>query len=244
MECYGISDKGIVRTQNQDSIYIPINDAIKVYIIADGMGGANAGDVASIKAIEYVRKYIEEKYVEGIDIKDMLYNAIIDANEKVYNMSIKDKNYEGMGTTIIVVMIVNNKMYIAHIGDSRLYRIRNGLIRKITKDHSYVQKLLDDKTITKKEARVHPKRNMLLKALGCEPNVEPDIIMKKFEKDDYVLLCTDGLTNLVRDKEILLIVTQLKKCKDICEKLVDLANQRGGYDNISIILLHNNGVEV
>lgn len=246
MEYYGISDKGIVRTQNQDSIYVPINLKHKLYIIADGMGGANAGDIASIKAIEYVKQYIVDNFKEesDINIKDMLKKALVYANEKVYEMSINDKNYEGMGTTIIVVLICKNKMYIGHIGDSRLYRIRNGLIRKITKDHSYVQKLLDDKTITKKEARVHPKRNMLLKALGCEPIVEPDIIMKKVELDDYVLLCTDGLTNLVKDKEILLIVTQLKDCKKICEKLVDLANCRGGYDNISVIILHNDGVEV
>lgn len=246
MEYYGITDKGMVRTQNQDCIFIPDDFMYNLYIIADGMGGANAGDVASKNAIFYVKEYIQNNMVcEGDNkIKEMLAEAIKYANEKVYKMSVDNQNYEGMGTTIIAVLILKNKAYIAHIGDSRLYRIRNGLIRKITKDHSYVQKLLDDKTITKKEAKVHPKRNMLLKALGCEEEIEPDIMMKKFEANDYLILCTDGLTNLVKDKELLLIVEQIKDCRQICEKFIQLANTRGGYDNISTIVIHNNGVEV
>lgn len=246
MKYYGISDKGKVREQNQDSMYISANQEYNLYIIADGMGGAKAGDIASIRAIEYVKEYIVDNYTQESDIKikEIIRDSLIYANDMVYQMSKNDKNYEGMGTTIIVALICNNKMYIGHIGDSRLYRIRKGLIRKITKDHSYVQKLIDDKTITKKQAREHPKRNMLLKALGCEPAVEPDIMMKKIQLDDYILLCTDGLTNLVKDKEILLVIEKIKDCKLVCEKLVDIANARGGYDNISVILLHNDELEV
>lgn len=246
MKYYGISDKGKVRIQNQDSIYVPEKNEYNLYIIADGMGGAKAGDVASIKAIEYIKEYIKNNYVDQGDtkIKEMIRESLIYANEKVYSLSEENKEYEGMGTTVIVVLVYKNKMYIGHIGDSRLYRIRNNFIRKITKDHSYVQKLIDDKTITKKEAKDHPRRNMLLKALGCEPIVEPDVMMKKIEPNDYVILCTDGLTNLVKDKEILLVTNNLKQTKKICEKLVDLANERGGYDNISVIVIHNDSVEV
>lgn len=246
MKYYGISDKGKVRKQNQDSIYIPTDIDYDLYIIADGMGGANAGDVASKKAIEYVKEYIKDNYIQEGDnkIKQVIRQSLIYANEQVYKMSLQDEKFEGMGTTIIVVLVCKNKMYIGHIGDSRLYRIRDKFIRKITKDHSYVQKLIDDKTITKKEATLHPRRNVLLKALGCEQNIEPDIMMKKIEPNDYVILCTDGLTNLVKDKEILLVIESLKETQLICEKLVSIANERGGYDNISIIVLHNDCLEV
>jgi len=237
---YGITNKGIVRTQNQDYIYVSENEKYKLYIIADGMGGANAGDIASSKATEIAKEYIINNYTEedSLDIKEMLRNALGFANKEIYELSIKNPEYEGMGTTIIILLIIGNKIYIGHIGDSSLYRIRKNVIRKITKDHTYVQKLLDNKEITKQEAQNHPKRHMLTKVLGCESFVEPDIIVKKIEDEDYILMCTDGLTNMIKDREIYNIIKEKQDCKLAVETLVDLANDRGGFDNISVILIN------
>ena len=154
LEIYGMTDKGMVRAQNQDAIYISNNEDIKLYIVADGMGGANAGDIASKRCIEFVKEYIFENYTEKSinDILNLLKDAIDYSNKKVYQLSITNPEYEGMGTTVITLLIVKNKLYIAHAGDSSLFRIRKNIIRKITKDHTYVQQLIDDKTITKQEA--------------------------------------------------------------------------------------------
>lgn len=244
MKYYGITDKGMIREQNQDCIYLSENLKYNLYILADGMGGANAGDIASKKSIEYVKEYISQNYIieNENNIKELLKNSITYANMKIYKLSKLKKEYEGMGTTLVVALYLNNKIYIAHVGDSSAYRIRKDIIRKITKDHSYVQKLLDDKSITKKEAKDHPKKNILLRAVGCEENVEVDVTMKKLQINDYLLLCSDGLTNMLKDKEILLTINTLNDCESICKKLVSLSNDRGGYDNISIILLHNSEV--
>lgn len=239
LEIYGMTDKGMVRAQNQDAIYISENEDIKLYIVADGMGGANAGDIASKKCIEFVKEYIFENYTEKSinDILNLLKDAIDYSNKKVYQLSITNPEYEGMGTTVITLLIVKNKLYIAHAGDSSLFRIRKNIIRKITKDHTYVQQLIDDKTITKQEAKVHPKRHMITKVLGCDEIIEPDILMKKIEDYDYIVMCTDGLTNIVSDKEIMNIVKENDNSKISCTKLIDLANERGGHDNISVIIL-------
>jgi protein phosphatase len=142
-----------------------------------------------------------------------------------------------MGTTLEVCLIYNNKAFIGHIGDSRIYRIRKEFLRKITKDHSYVEKLVTDGTITKEEAQNHPKKNMLMKALGCTAFVEPDITVKGFLKDDILLICSDGLTNMVTEQEIYDYLKQ--NVETACERLVNRANEMGGYDNITAIVIQN-----
>ena len=142
-----------------------------------------------------------------------------------------------MGTTLDVCLIYNNKAFIGHVGDSRVYRIRKNIIRKITTDHSYVEKLLREGTITKEEAYNHPKKNMLMKALGCSSLVEPDVICKGFLKDDIILMCSDGLTNMLRDNEIYnLLLNNPDKPE---EALIKNANDLGGYDNITLIIIDN-----
>ena len=155
----------------------------------------------------------------------------------VYEKSLENKEYEGMGTTLEVCLIYNNKAYIGHIGDSRIYRIRKTFIRKLTTDHSYVQKLVKDGTITKEEAEVHPKKNMLLKALGCNAFVEPDVMVRGFQKEDALVICSDGLTNMVSKEEIFNLVTN--NFETAPKELVDLANQNGGIDNITVITIKN-----
>jgi protein phosphatase len=142
-----------------------------------------------------------------------------------------------MGTTLEVCLIYNNKAFIGHIGDSRIYRIRKEFLRKITKDHSYVEKLVTDGTITKEEAQNHPKKNMLMKALGCTAFVEPDITVKGFLKDDILLICSDGLTNMVTEQEIYDYLRQ--NVEKACENLINRANEMGGYDNITVLVIQN-----
>ena len=153
----------------------------------------------------------------------------------VYERAKEDAQLEGMGTTLEVCLIYNNKMYIGHVGDSRIYRIRKEFMRKLTTDHSYVEKLVKDGTITKEQAHNHPKKNMLTKALGCTIFVEPDVTVKGFIKDDIILMCSDGLTNMIEEDEIYNIIKQ--DYKSAPQRLVDKANENGGYDNITAIVI-------
>jgi protein phosphatase len=159
------------------------------------------------------------------------------ANMVVYEKSRESKELEGMGTTLEICLVHNNKVYIGHIGDSRIYRIRKEFMRKLTQDHSYVQKLVKDGTITQEEANHHPQKNMLMKALGCNAFVEPDVMVKGFLKDDILIMNSDGLTNLVSQEEI------FKEAKENIEQapkeLVKRANENGGYDNITVIVIKN-----
>ena len=155
----------------------------------------------------------------------------------VYEKSLENKEYEGMGTTLEVCLIYNSRAYIAHIGDSRIFRIRKGLIRQLTQDHSYVQTLVKEGTITKEEAKHHPKKNMLTKALGCNAFVEPDVMVKGFLKDDILIINSDGLTNLVPQEDI--FREAKKDIEQAPKELVKLANNNGGYDNITVIVIKN-----
>ena len=153
----------------------------------------------------------------------------------VYEKSKTAEELHGMGTTLDVCFIYNNKVYIGHVGDSRVYLIRGEIIRKLTKDHSYVQQLVEDGKITREEANHHPKKNMLTKALGCTAYVEPDIRARNIEKQDVLLMCSDGLTNMVEEKDIFNAVKLSPESAP--EKLVNLANDAGGYDNITVITI-------
>ncbi len=201
--------------------------------------GYNGGEVASRLAIESAKSYIESNFNliehEKEAFLDLIKNAIEYANTVVYEKSKKEKDLEGMGTTLDICFIYNNKVYIGHVGDSRVYRIRGEVIRKLTKDHSYVQQLVEDGKITREEANHHPKKNMLTKALGCTEYVEPDIRARNIEKQDVLLMCSDGLTNMVDEETIFKAVKE--NAEKAPEKLVNLANDAGGYDNITVITI-------
>ena len=201
------SDIGKSREINQDYYYISQDtDVPRLYILADGMGGYKGGEIASKLATDSVKSYINSNFNENLvkkeEILKLIESAVEYANMVVYEKSKEVPELEGMGTTLEVCLIYNNKAYIGHVGDSRIYRIRKGVIRKLTKDHSYVQQLVEDKKITREEAKTHPKKNMLTKALGCTPYVEPDIRARNFERDDIFIMCSDGLTNMVDDNNI------------------------------------------
>jgi len=239
---YAHSDIGKARDKNQDSFYIPKeDDNLKLFALADGMGGYKGGEVASKLAILSAKNYLETNF-EKIEhtkeaILELIKSSMEYANMVVYEKSKEDDNLEGMGTTLELCLIYNNRAYIGHIGDSRVYRIRKNIIRKLTVDHSYVENLVKDGKITREEAVYHPKKNMLTKALGCSAFVEPDVMVKGFQKDDVIILSSDGLTNMVSNKEIFEEV--IKNIKEAPINLVAKANDMGGYDNITIVVVKN-----
>lgn len=245
MQYYGITDIGIKRTENQDRIYFPESEKdAKLFIVADGMGGANAGGTASRMAIEYVRQailsHLNDSVIEKEEILEVIRSAIVSANKYIYSKALENPEYEGMGTTLSIALIIKNKVYIGHVGDSRVYRIRKNIMRQLTRDHSYVQALVQDGSITKEEALHHPQKNMLLKAVGCEENVEPDVMVKGFLKDDILLMCSDGLTNMVDTKDIYDEVIKGKRnLQETCSNLISYSKINGGLDNISVILILN-----
>ena len=204
--------------------------------------GYNGGEIASSLATISAKKYIEENFKnivpEKENIQDLIRRAMEYANEVVFEKSKENQELEQMGTTLEICLIYGHKVYIGHIGDSRIYRIRKNIIRRITTDHSYVETLVKDGTITREEAFYHPKKNMLIKALGCMDKIEPDITVKGFLEGDILLMCSDGLTNMLQEEEIYSIVKE--KENEACDKLIQRANELGGYDNISVIIISNN----
>ena len=242
IKAYAKSDVGKVRDMNQDAYYISDSlDEIQLFMLADGMGGYKGGEIASNLAIQSAKSYIENNFKEIEKDRDsiiqLLGSSMEYANMVVYEKSKESKELEGMGTTLEICLIYNNKAFIGHVGDSRIYRKRKEFFRKLTKDHSYVQTLVDEGKITQKESETHPKKNMLMKALGCNAFVEPDVMVKGFLKDDILVINSDGLTNLVPQE----VIFNLAK-KDIeraPKELIEIANQNGGYDNITVIIVKN-----
>ncbi len=159
------------------------------------------------------------------------------ANTVVFDIAMQSEKLKSMGTTLEICLIYNNRAYIGHIGDSRIYRIRGEFFRKLTTDHSYVETLVKDGTITKEEAKHHPKKNMLMKALGCAETIEPDVMVKNFQKDDIIVMTSDGLTNMVDEKVI--HDTILNNFENSVELLVNMANDAGGVDNITVVIIKN-----
>lgn len=242
MRVYAKTDIGKARQMNQDFYYVSQkNEDMCLCILADGMGGYNGGEIASNLATNSAKEYIEENFdkIEHTEkeIMNLIKYAMEYANKAVLEKSKENEELEQMGTTLEICIIYNGKAYIGHIGDSRIYRIRKNIIRRITTDHSYVEKLVKDGTITREEAFYHPKKNMLMKALGCNEAIEPDIMVKEFLQNDIILMCSDGLTNMLTEEAIYNTVQE--EPKTACEKLIKKANENGGYDNISVILIKN-----
>ncbi len=228
------TDVGIIRSLNEDYVGYSENKDYSVFIVADGMGGHNAGEVASKIAVDTIKDYIEHNIREmGSSV---LKKAIKDANMRIYNEANKSDSLKGMGTTIVTCLILDENIYIANVGDSQGYRITENSIIKITKDHSLVQELIDSGSISEEQGRVHPKKNIITRALGTSDFVEIDIFTIEKDKKNKFLLCTDGLTNEVLKDEILFITNKYTDYNEACENLVCLAKQRGGKDNITVLL--------
>ncbi len=229
-----ISEKGKVREKNEDDYLIKNKNEFKIFVVADGMGGHEAGDVASALAIETINNYEFKAECLDRDIK----KAIRLANKKIYKQSKADN--KKMGTTITLAIIKDNLVKIGHIGDSRAYIYNGKQLEQITKDHSYVRELVKKDLISEAEAKDHPQKNVLLKALGTESEPEIDLIETKFKQGDLILLCSDGLTNMVAEKEIQNVLASNLDVEEKAKKLVETANENGGHDNITVLIYKNN----
>lgn len=240
MRYSSLCDKGKIRKINQDSIYcsdVAIGSLPNLFIVADGMGGHNAGEFASRFAIDYFLEYITETG-EVWDHDELLKKGIEKVNHLIYNKSLNNKKYKGMGTTFIAATIDDEKkiLYIANVGDSRLYLL-GSKITKMTSDHSLVEEMIKDGELTEQEAKHHPKKNIITRAVGVESTIKVDTYRIKLSHTHILLLCSDGLTNMIEEGDIMTIIQNSTNLDNACKVLVETANERGGYDNISVILI-------
>jgi protein phosphatase len=231
------SDIGKIRKVNEDSYYIPENeDKVKLFLIADGIGGQNHGKLAGMMTVESVVRNIY-KDSDNPDKKAMLKKAINVANNKIIEHANENEEFKGMGSTLITLLLDEDKAYITHAGDSRCYMIRNNVISQITVDNSYVEYLLQKGVISAEEAKNHPQKNLIIKAIGMESDLELDFDIIETKPEDIFLLCSDGLTSMVSDEEILHIIIKRKKdLQKAVEDLIRAAKQAGGKDNVTVIL--------
>lgn len=230
-----LSDVGMVRNLNEDSLCYHECEDYCIYVVADGMGGHNAGEVASKMAAEGIVEYIKINfYNEGCS--DILKKAIEKVNTDIYIHSMKEKKLSGMGTTVTAALVVNNKIIVANVGDSSCLAAKGDSLVKITKDHSLVQELVDLGTITEVEAANHPRKNIITRAVGTSDFVDVDIFVINEDAYDIYLLCSDGLTNELTKEEIVSTINEEKNPVTICNKLVNLAKYKGGRDNITVLL--------
>lgn len=238
-----ISDVGNLRNINEDYLDYYMCDEYQLYIIADGMGGHNAGDIASRICVQKIKEYINKNY-DKEDVKEMLANAVKQANRAIYFKSLDNKKFRGMGTTLTFAFVENSKIYVVNIGDSCFFVIKNNSITKVTKDHSLVQQLVDSGVLTQDEAREHPNKNIITRSVGINQSVDADVFLLDKDENSYYLLCTDGLVNDITYSEIVPYVTKNKgSLERACRELVTLAKDRGGRDNVSLIIFGgtNNG---
>ena len=240
MKCYGKTDIGKKRSSNQDEFnFCELPDGAVLAVVCDGMGGAKAGNVASKTAVDAICRYVERSYRVGLDYDgatDILNKAIISANIEVYDISLKTPDLKGMGTTVVAAIATDDFTTIAHLGDSRAY-IVGETITQITRDHSVVQSLIESGQLTPEEARVHPRKNVITKALGIEENVFPDNNRYDFDFGETLLLCSDGLTNYVDTETIKNIIENNDKSV-VVDALIEKANKAGGGDNITAVIVN------
>lgn len=252
MQLFGKSDTGMKRSENQDSFVTEqLYENTLLCVVCDGMGGANGGSFASTLACKEFVRHVKKKLADLKQQDQLRFDGKCDETEKLlvravnltntalFKKSTKDKELEGMGTTLVSVLIRDDKLYVTNIGDSRLYFVDGGALTMITKDHSYVQTLVDLGQITPEEARTNPHKNIITKALGTQKKVVPDIFFADISetKPEYLLLCSDGLTNFVDEENIGRLIKESESVESACNALIDEANQNGGGDNITVVLI-------
>lgn len=237
MKTFSITDIGKKRKLNQDYVYTseqPVGKLPNLFLVADGMGGHKAGDFASKYAVETIVK--EASKIEKNIPKDILEEAIKTANRCLRQKASEDEALFGMGTTIVAATCTSSMLEVANVGDSRLYII-NQTIRQITRDHSLVEEMIRLGGIEREEARTHPDKNIITRAVGASETIEVDFFQVELTKGDIVLMCSDGLTNMLEDEEIRMILNRQWDIAKMAEELVKAANYNGGKDNIAVILI-------
>ena len=238
MKAYAITDIGKKRSFNQDYAWMTTDEIGKLpnlFIVADGMGGHKAGDIASRFTVETIKTLIEQS--QGKDAISIINDSVKMVNGLLLQKASESEDYYGMGTTLVIATIFDNVLRVANVGDSRLYVIDDNDITQITRDHSLVEEMVSMGEIDRKEARTHKRKNIITRAIGGDSYVEPEMFCVELMPDDIIMMCSDGLTNMIEDEDIFKIVKQNLPLDKTAETLVDTANSNGGKDNISVILI-------
>ena len=240
MNIQGKTDKGILRHSNQDAFSFGTFDDGAVWaVVCDGMGGANGGNIASSIAVENLSASLQSGYrpnMSEMSVKNLLTSAVNAANVKVFSKSREDASLSGMGTTVVAVLIFSNTTYIAHAGDSRAYAFADGQLVQLTRDHSIVQRLIEEGKITKDEAKIHPRKNVITRALGVDESVDVEFTVADLSNGSTMLICTDGLTNFASNEEIVELLSSEPR-DNVVDRLIDTANNNGGGDNITAVVI-------
>ncbi len=245
LNIFGMSDIGKKRKSNQDTFsYLKLNEDVCFAFVCDGMGGQNGGDIASKMAKELLHKKIYEALNVSVEritsdyVKEVVSNCLEEVNISIFEKSESCSSYKGMGTTCATVVLVKDSLFVFSVGDSRVYLYSNYVLKQLTKDHSYVQTLVDSGKITKEEARCHPRKNEITKAVGISKNkINVDVNMLKIKEGDVTLLCTDGLTNSCSDSKLEEILKNRVDINSCVEYFIGISNFNGGYDNVTAVLI-------
>ena len=244
MESYALTDVGRVRAMNQDYIYAspePVGTLPNLFLVADGMGGHRAGDYASRYMVENLVIYLNKH--RGTGVVGQLKNAIDQVNRGLYKESLSQEEFYGMGCTLVAGVVEDNILYVANVGDSRLYLIHGSLIHQVTRDHSYVEEMVAMGQMRRGSADYNSRKNIITRAMGIGRDVEPDFFEVDLEEGDHILLCSDGLSNMVDDESMCRIITGEGSLKEKASRLIQEANRQGGIDNIAVVLVNPLGRE-
>ena len=239
MRAFGATNIGRVRESNQDCFAVSVDGMVPVWaVVCDGMGGANGGYYASSTAAAVFSHGLDIGFdsLKPKQIDNVLSEAVREANDVVYKTSIEHLELSGMGTTLVSALVMGDTAHVVHVGDSRAYHIHHSKIKKVTVDHSVVQQLVEIGQISEEEAKTHPEKNMITRAVGVKADVEPEVSSFKVGKTSVILLCSDGLSNLVEENEMLEIINQ-NEPEIAVENLISLALERGGNDNITAVII-------
>lgn len=241
MKAFGITHRGEVRKENQDAFRFdaPEGREILTAVLCDGMGGAKAGAIASTMAVDNFMSHAANSLDElstSADMRVILADAVEYANKKVYDWSFADYSCMGMGSTLVAVLIAGKRAFVASVGDSRAYLLSREKLRQITRDHSLVEDMVERGKITREEARTHPKKNIITRAVGVDASVKADLTEIKFPAGSRILLCSDGLSNIVTDDEMLRVLRENAGPEEACRVLLDMALRAGAPDNVTVLI--------
>ena len=241
MQYWGLTDPGCVRTQNQDAYQMEqLDRSTALCIVCDGMGGAKSGNIASTLAVDVFVQEVRRSWTSSMNqekINQMLYSAVKLANFTVYDQAQQFEEFDGMGTTLVAVLVHNRHVTVVHVGDSRAYRVNAEGIWQMTRDHSLVQMMVERGELSTEMAKSYPGKNFITRAIGTEPIVDCDISNLELSKGEFLVLCSDGLSNVLDDQEILFEVIHGVNKQDCCQRLLDIAKNRGAPDNVTSVLV-------
>jgi PPM family protein phosphatase len=230
-----ISDRGRQRAKNEDSVFV--DEVLGLFVVADGMGGHSAGEVASLIAVEQIASHVKDAFVPGEDPVPVMLASIRKANEAILRAASSMPQWESMGTTVVMALFDDQRVFVCHVGDSRAYLVRGGNISPLTKDHTLIEEWVDQGIVPREQARTHGARHGLTRALGMLDDADPETTRVDWTEGEALLLCSDGLTEVLTDPEIMEIIETFTDPTDASRALVRRANEGGGPDNISVIVV-------